>query len=304
MIAGYHHIAVPWTIPGFRDRYHIVSVSYRKIPQVRLADSVEDILDSVIWLRENLPGILGEGKVDLDRYIIQGSSAGALLATLAATKLTSLPPRAVLNVYGPVDMLDESLNKRPPPSSPEQDEKTIIAGYTLSQIKAGFKDHDPSHALTTVLEDHTFPIEQLREAWDDDTLAYDDRNSLQSAMKVYMDTNKLYSYYIFRRHLFDTEESFEEEVKSGSPYWILDKMEDGSYPPTFILSGTKDKTVPDTINRRFAEKLRVKGVEVEESYEPGAGHAFDYAYRGPQDEGWDEYIQPAIDFVDKHLGAK
>ena len=87
----------PWVIPTFRPLvYHVVSVGYRKCPHVNLEDMVEDCMDTIKWCREHLENTVG-GKVDLERLVAGGDSAGGCIATLLAHKLDP-PPNVVVDI--------------------------------------------------------------------------------------------------------------------------------------------------------------------------------------------------------------
>ena len=108
------------------------------------------------------------------------------------------------------------------------------------------------------------------------------------------------------------------KVRSLSSYYMLEGKT--NYPPTFFLHGTGDVTVPVEQSYRMAKRLRGMGVPVGEAYCEGGPHSFEqqievglfFSYeglvmlmepQGPQDAGWEEYIIPCMDFVDKHVKA-
>ncbi|KAI5479937.1 hypothetical protein MNV49_002227 [Pseudohyphozyma bogoriensis] len=63
----------------------VVSADYRLAPQVSLVDIVEDVVDAATWCRTKLSGLVGEYKLDTERLIVSGGSAGGYLALLAAS---------------------------------------------------------------------------------------------------------------------------------------------------------------------------------------------------------------------------
>lgn len=88
--------------------YRAVCISYRLAPPARWDVAPFDVVDGVRWVEAHA----GELGVDPDRIALFGSSAGGHLALLAAS-LDELP-RAVVSVYGPVDLLSlyDTLRRR------------------------------------------------------------------------------------------------------------------------------------------------------------------------------------------------
>ncbi|EJU05288.1 alpha/beta-hydrolase [Dacryopinax primogenitus] len=75
-----------------------VSADYRLAPQVRVPDQLEDAKDAIAWVRaRNLEG------VDALKLVVAGSSAGGLIALLAAHQLAK-PPLAMYAVYPGCDL--------------------------------------------------------------------------------------------------------------------------------------------------------------------------------------------------------
>jgi acetyl esterase/lipase len=95
-----------------KQGYHVFDVEYRLPPPVRWKDEVGDVKCALGWVVANA----AEYGVDTSKLVLMGNSAGANLALLAAyskgdTTLVSscgaldFPVRAVINIYGPTDML-------------------------------------------------------------------------------------------------------------------------------------------------------------------------------------------------------
>lgn len=81
--------------------YTIITVSYRHAPQFRYPSQLLDVQAAIAYIQQHAD----ELEVDVDRVAIMGRSAGAHLAMLAAYQSSSLPIRAVVNYYGPVDLI-------------------------------------------------------------------------------------------------------------------------------------------------------------------------------------------------------
>jgi len=85
------------------DKYGlcVVSPDYRLAPQASLPDILEDVRDAIKWTREELPGLLGEGKVDPARLAVSGSSAGGYICLLSGLPISGVvpPPKVLLPIY-------------------------------------------------------------------------------------------------------------------------------------------------------------------------------------------------------------
>ncbi|KAL2255357.1 hypothetical protein VTK26DRAFT_3529 [Humicola hyalothermophila] len=312
---GVHFAPLPWMIPGFRRLgYHFVSHNYRLAPQVNLEDQLSDCLEAVSWCRANLGSVLGADKVDVDRYVLCGESAGGNLVTLMGAHLAAsdAPPRAIVDVYGVVDFL--SLPAFGPPAQrPTKICKDQYTGKVSDEVLAKLlRDRDPANVLTDAMpwdEHEHLTEEQLSSCWATE-YRYTERALLQSA---------LHQRYSLRRseeglrtgimhgERFASEDELLAFAGSMSPLRILQqRQKQGTgpirFPPTAFIHGTADIDVPVEQSYAMARLLKESGVPVIECYEEGEPHVFDKKYTGPEVPGWDTYIQPALDFVKKHTG--
>ncbi|KZT55465.1 alpha/beta-hydrolase [Calocera cornea HHB12733] len=91
------------------DKYGLalVSLDYRLAPQAALPTILEDVRDGIKWTREELPGLLGEGKVDPSRLAVSGSSAGGYICLLSGLPISGVspPPKVLLPIYPITDSL-------------------------------------------------------------------------------------------------------------------------------------------------------------------------------------------------------
>ncbi|HEY9735113.1 MAG TPA: alpha/beta hydrolase, partial [Trichocoleus sp.] len=92
--------------------YVVVAVDYRHAPQYRFPAQLEDVERAIAFVCDHA----AEYEVDCDRMAVLGRSAGAHLAMLAAYRSSSVPLRAVVNYYGPVDLA--SAYRNPPVPDP------------------------------------------------------------------------------------------------------------------------------------------------------------------------------------------
>ncbi|KZO97814.1 alpha/beta-hydrolase [Calocera viscosa TUFC12733] len=77
-----------------------ISADYRLAPQVKVKQQLEDAVDAIEWVRA---GNLDKEGVDGKKLVVAGSSAGGLIALLAAHQLTE-PPLAMYAVYPGCDL--------------------------------------------------------------------------------------------------------------------------------------------------------------------------------------------------------
>ncbi|MEG3895034.1 MULTISPECIES: alpha/beta hydrolase [unclassified Microcoleus] len=81
--------------------YCVVAIDYRHAPKYRFPAQLEDVQAALSYIKTHA----GDWEIDLDRIALMGRSAGAHLAMLAAYDSSVLPVRAVVNYYGPNDLL-------------------------------------------------------------------------------------------------------------------------------------------------------------------------------------------------------
>jgi acetyl esterase/lipase len=244
--------------------------------------------------------------LDVERYAVGGESAGGTLATLLGHTL-SPPPRAVIDIYGAVDPLDKR------PQTP-LDIQPLTEGWTEGEVAAAVAKADPAEAITVCPFQFDIPVEYIRTQWGVPSYEYTRRQVFQYEIKKYMRTYNLLWPVLCRVTDEDTEAEREAKLKAVSPLHLLDGK--SAYPPTFFIHGGGDQVVPQYQSERMAAKLRQMGVPVGETYEPGEPHEFDNKYtvstmlipptrltsgEGPEVDGWDQYIAPCLDFVDKHV---
>jgi acetyl esterase/lipase len=65
----------------------VVLIDYRLCPETSLDGQLEDIRDVESWLRDSLPSLFAGLRVDTDKIIVVGASAGAHLALLTVSTI-------------------------------------------------------------------------------------------------------------------------------------------------------------------------------------------------------------------------
>lgn len=78
------------------EGFAVVSIDYRLAPEVKLPEIAADLDDAFVWLREKGPSLF---KIDPDRMVIAGGSAGGFCTFLATTRMKH-KPKAVVSYWG------------------------------------------------------------------------------------------------------------------------------------------------------------------------------------------------------------
>ncbi|KAK7988759.1 hypothetical protein PG989_009074 [Apiospora arundinis] len=311
-VGGNHYSPLSWLVPGFHALgYHVVSNAYRLCPQVDLEGSIEDCVDFIAWCRRELPAIIGHDKVDVDRYVITGESGGGYMVTNMATRLPAPAPRAVVDVYGAVDLFDpynglfETVDQTAYPAWGSDKDDPLQQEFSEERLLAVIRgDRDQAHAISAAL----FSGGQVLEGEEQISAAlkapfpFTERVRLQAAIHSYLSSvwplgGRHRSAYtaLFHPERFagepgDDEQSSESKqdakvrafARTVSPMQILDSEPFVSgtkkYPPTAFLHGSADVAVPLSATERFAAKLQALGVETLVSVEPDEPHVFDQVY--------------------------
>ncbi|MEQ8462658.1 alpha/beta hydrolase fold domain-containing protein [Coleofasciculus sp. E1-EBD-02] len=80
--------------------YSVIAIDYRHAPQYHFPAQLEDVQAALSYIQSHAH----ELEIDTERIALMGRSAGAQLAAIAAYHLNTIPIRAVVNYYGPVDL--------------------------------------------------------------------------------------------------------------------------------------------------------------------------------------------------------
>ncbi|ORY33381.1 Alpha/Beta hydrolase protein [Naematelia encephala] len=219
----------------------VVSLEYRKLPHVILAQVCEDIRAGWAWvqngsLQQDL-GVAGAPNVIIDSGRIGGwgHSAGAsLLSILGMTVPSRL--RCVLNFFGTVNWTHSTSNTWP------------LLDDLTNKLLAGPASTSTRNRLDLDLQNDKDPEQQLR-------LAY--------ILELYKDIGTL------RAVLHSTDQE--------NPFHLLHP----GCPPFYHVQGSKDHMVSCDGTRRFHQKLLDIGVESTLVIIEGAGHGWLVEKDGP-----------------------
>ncbi|MGE8001290.1 alpha/beta hydrolase fold domain-containing protein [Lysinibacillus sp. NPDC093190] len=128
--------------------YTVFDVQYRMPPEAGWKDEVGDVKSALGWIVQNADTY----KIDPNRIILMGESAGGNLAMLAAysmgdkhlppsTDVPDVPIKAVINMYGPSDMTE--FYKNNPSKSYVQDVMNKYIGGSPSDYPERYKMLSP-----------------------------------------------------------------------------------------------------------------------------------------------------------------
>ena len=264
---GSHFAPPSWVIPGFRSKgFHVVSVQYRLGPHASMDDILTDAKDAVEWCKENLPNVLGSGKIDVNALAIGGDSGGGYLAGMLASLLRP-QPTVLVSVYTVTDLTHVPEN--PALDKLQNWDERWGGKYSAEENEKYLAKLDPADTLGHCpfgWELENIPSEVTASRWGIQSFPYTPRIEFQA---------QLMNYCMVKGLLFRSIDPSIQNLKRYSSYHLLDEC--SQFPATAFLHGTTD-VVPLEQSLRMAEKLRDRGVLVLESYEEGGPHAFDQLY--------------------------
>ena len=216
-------------------------------------------------------------KIDLGRYVVAGDSAGGYFTSLSPFIL-SPPPTAVINLYGPTNLIDLSDTTLPDPETVQKALKAIdylLPGTPESVYESYWAERDPAKAMTLApwWWDLAQPLDKIQAHLGLPGYVPGEKEKMVMDLYRWIAAQKRRIPTWLRREEFDNEHEYGEYAKSMSP---LSKLESAtSHPPTFILHGTADLAVPVEQSYAYEKKLKEKGIPVGSRYEEGGGHSFD-----------------------------
>jgi len=234
-----HRFAVPQDLVDLcaGDGFALVSFDYRLAPETKLPDIIADIEDGFRWLREKGPRML---RVDPDRMVVTGGSAGGYLTLVTGYRIKPRPTALVAYWgYGDVD----------------GDWYTRPSEFYRKQGLIGKEDAYQGIGKRAL----TQPLTGQEEA---------DRGRFYR----YLRQNGLWTKVVTG---FDTE----TEREKLDPYCPVRNVT-AEYPPTMLVHGTKDTDVPFEQSVAMAKELTRHKVPHKLVAVKGAGHGLSGAGPG------------------------
>lgn len=119
--------------------YGVVAINYRLAPQYTWPAQNEDVKAAVAFIRENAV------KLNLDpaRWVIMGRSAGGQIAGVTAYTHGDLPPKGLISLYAPTDLVYSWNHSRRGDILEPLDLLKNFIGGTLVEKREGFESASP-----------------------------------------------------------------------------------------------------------------------------------------------------------------
>lgn len=125
--------------------YHVASINYRLAPNHLYPAPLEDVNTAITYLQQKA----SELSIDSNRFVLLGRSAGGQIALSAAYTLHNPSVKAVIDFYGPTDMVWGYEN----PTSPlVLDSRKIMEDYlggTLNEARDQYIHSSATESVTT-----------------------------------------------------------------------------------------------------------------------------------------------------------
>ena len=119
--------------------YNVAAINYRLAPAYQNPAPVEDVKAAINYLHRNAIAL----HIDTDNFVLLGRSAGAQIALLAAYTLNEPGIKAVIDYYGPADMV---WGYSAPASPLVMDSRKVMSDYvggTYQQIPQKYAESSP-----------------------------------------------------------------------------------------------------------------------------------------------------------------
>ncbi|GAA6023807.1 hypothetical protein JCM11491_000551 [Sporobolomyces phaffii] len=223
----------------------LVSADYRLAPQTRLPDILSDLAHLFSFLTSRAFAAATGDRLDPDRIVTVGSSAGGWLSLLGGL---DIGPRDD-------DTRDEALAGRV---------KGVVGIYPITSVEHEFW-HTKQHRKS-------FPKLVRKVARGQADMYCESHNHDDE------DRNKMYTYMI-------QEGILEQLLLDGtdvnpSAFTVAKAIASGRtvepVPPVYLVHGTADDKVPHAQSVEVVEALRARGLECEYEERAGLDHSFDH----------------------------
>jgi acetyl esterase/lipase len=127
--------------------YVVWSIDYRHAPAYHFPRQLEDVRSALVFIEQHAP----EYETNLDRVATIGRSAGAQLAMLAAYQDPPFPIRAVVNYYGPVNLIAGYQNVPTPDPIASRATLRAFLGGTPQTVPELYRQASPINAVKPAL---------------------------------------------------------------------------------------------------------------------------------------------------------
>ncbi|KAH6715813.1 Alpha/Beta hydrolase protein [Leptodontidium sp. MPI-SDFR-AT-0119] len=253
---------------ALKRSWPLVSTDYRKLPQVRGKELLEDVKDAYSFVREDLPGILAgtEDKLPpFENIIVVGQSAGGYLALLCG-HFKDHRPIAILSYYGVTTTSDDMFKRERNPAQPKIP-RAYIAHFLDEEASVGSTPPHGAFHPESLLADLSRNPDFIVPASDESH-----PSRARQLLAAYFAQEKMFASF-----MEDVDRDLED------PSWR-------DYVPTIFVHGEADAAVPLQASVNLAKVIGPTPVKL--FVAKGANHAFDEPlYLGDPEmaaveEGW------------------
>ncbi|KAK0115866.1 hypothetical protein ONS95_012914 [Cadophora gregata] len=277
----------------------VASMDYRLRPETNLEGQLEDVRDVEGWLRgsggglgEVLKGmrmeIGGRGsgiRVDVERVVVVGASAGAHLALLTP-KLWTKPPSAILSMYGPTTIHSLQYQQK------GRFSKRCSLPCTAETLAAATNYALPptEKKISQTGQDNYRPRNIMA------------RHLFESGMMAEFLIKGLVRGKEGELCFPERGSATKEEIDSISPIHLLTTRQH-PYPPVYQVMGTSDDVFDPLHVHDFHDELNKQGIPAHKVLVPNVLHAFDILAEigGEVDR---EIVGPAVRWVARWVGVE
>lgn len=123
--------------------YVVFAIDYRHAPQFHFAEQLADVKTALAWVRRNA----GKYGADTAHMALLGRSAGAHLAMMAAYDRAETSVKAVVNFYGPVDLVEAWMS---PPSPDPLNIRDVELKFIGAPLEAGLAKYQEASPINLV----------------------------------------------------------------------------------------------------------------------------------------------------------
>ncbi len=241
--------------------YAVAAVEYRVAPEHKLPKIIEDVEDAYVWVRNNGPA---QFNIDPDRMALFGRSAGGYLSLIAGARL------------------------RPRP-------KALVAFYCPTDISG-----------TWITEYEVPPPEQRVELeyinWPEQPVPHDEAMGFLEGGPT---GRKRFQYvlYCYQKGIWPNEVTGRDPKKEPEWFHQYEPVRNVTkgYPPTMLLYGEADTTVPIGQGVQMATELERVGIKHEFLTFPGFGHMFDEDWSHLADSSVQDAYARILQFLDEQV---
>ena len=232
----------------------LLSFDYRLLPNSGLDDILDDLSDAGSFIQQRLNSSLTQlhlSPADVSRVVAAGASAGGYLSLQAGVLWRGPRPRCVLDLYG-MSMASTSWYGEPQPDA-------------LPQARL-LPDKVDAAASLQLLSQQAAPISgfSIEGDWSDPQ-----RLPRFALYRVLIQQGKYWQLFT------GLQQPAAAPLPAAKQRLLPLTQIDAAFPPTLVLHGTADGTVPHEDSDRAVEALQAAGVQVQYHRVEGKPHGFD-----------------------------